>query len=106
VKLLLDENLPHALRNRIAGHDVYTVAYMKWSSFSNGELLALAAADSFDAFISKDQGLAYQQNLTTLPLAVILLRAKSNEMADIEPLLPALHAALHGLKPKVLVVVE
>jgi hypothetical protein len=28
MKLLLDENLPHQLRNEIAGHEVFTVAYM------------------------------------------------------------------------------
>ena len=39
MKLLLDENLPHALRLELPGHDCYTVAFMGWSGVENGALL-------------------------------------------------------------------
>jgi len=42
MKLLLDENLPHQLRNEIPGHDCVTVAYMGWGGLENGELLTRA----------------------------------------------------------------
>lgn len=41
MKLLLDENLPHDLRQHLAGHVVFTVAYMGWSGMKNGDLLQL-----------------------------------------------------------------
>ena len=43
MKLLLDENLPHALRRELPGHDAFTVQYMGWSRAKNGQLLAMAA---------------------------------------------------------------
>ena len=61
MKLLLDENLPHQLRLELPGHDAYTVAYMNWGGVENGELLRLAAIDGFDAVITNDRGLEYQQ---------------------------------------------
>ena len=90
MKLLLDENLPHALRHEIAGHDCFTVAYVGWAGVENGSLLALAAAAGFDATITKDAGVEYEQNLRNLPLAVVVLHAASNDMEDLRPLVPAL----------------
>jgi predicted nuclease of predicted toxin-antitoxin system len=97
MKLLLDENLPHRLRPLIAGHDVRTVTYMDWSGVENGELLARAAAEGFDAVITKDSGMPYEQNLGTLPCSIIVLEAKSNELGDIQPLLPELLNVLKNL---------
>ena len=74
MKLLLDENLPHQLQAELAGHDCSTVAYMGWAGVENGELLSRAAAHGFDALITKDANLQYQQNLAAVPLAVVLLQ--------------------------------
>jgi len=52
---------------------------MGWSGVKNGELLAFAATE-FDAFVPVDKNLPYQQNLTTLPVAVVVLDAASNEV--------------------------
>ena len=58
MKILLDENLPHALRLLLQGHDVYTVAYLGWSGTKNGALLQLAAEHGFDVMITLDKCLA------------------------------------------------
>lgn len=100
MKLLLDENLPHVLRNELPGHDCFTVAYMGWSGIENGELLALAASNGFDALHTKDANLEYEQNLIDLPLAVVVLEARSNDIDDIRPILPALVRALPTIVPK------
>jgi len=50
---------------------------MGWCGRKNGELLALAAAE-FEAFITVDQNLPYQQNIATLPIAVVVLVTPSN----------------------------
>jgi predicted nuclease of predicted toxin-antitoxin system len=100
MKLLLDENLPHKLRHEIPGHDCFTVAYMRWGGIENGELLALAASKGFDALLTKDANLQYEQNLVNLPIAVVVLRATSNDLDDIRPLLPALLGILDQLPPK------
>ena len=103
MKLLLDENLPHRLRALMVGHDVFTVEYMGWKGIGNGALLALAATHGFDAVVTKDTKIEYEQNLQTLPCALVVLEARSNSLEDIKPLLPALLSALDPLKPKSIV---
>jgi len=100
VKLLLDENLPHQLRMELPGHDVCTASYMAWSGVENGELLRLAAAASFDAVITNDRGLEYQQNLDNLPVAVIVILAKANTIEGIRPICGELLRALQHLQPR------
>jgi predicted nuclease of predicted toxin-antitoxin system len=103
MKLLLDENLPHRLRPLLVGHEVFTVAYMKWTGIENGELLELAAKNGFDALITKDNGMPYEHNAATLPCAIIVLQAPSNALADIEPLVPRILVQLNSLAPMTIV---
>lgn len=105
MKILLDENMPHDLRHFLPGHEVFTVAYMQWTGTRNGELLARAASAGFDAMISLDAGLEYQQNLHSLPVAVVLLKVPSNMLDDLRPRVPAMLDALAALKPKSLTVI-
>jgi hypothetical protein len=100
MKLLLDENVPHKLRALLPGHDCYTTAYMGWSGIENGELLRRAAANTFDALISTDRGIEYEQNQETLPIAVIVLLGKDNKLATLLSQVPDLLRALVDLKPK------
>ena len=102
MRLLLDESVPGRLRRWLALHDVHTVGEMGWSGTTNGKLLALAAAD-FDAFVTVDKNLPFQQNLTTLPVAVVLLDADSVELQALLPLVPALEQALLSLAPRTFV---
>lgn len=103
MKVLLDENIPHDLRHFLAGYEVFTVAYMGWSGIENGELLQKAAQDGFDAMITKDSGVAYEQHLPTLPVAVLILKSKTNKLEDIRPLIPATMVVLANLRPKSIV---
>jgi predicted nuclease of predicted toxin-antitoxin system len=86
MKLLLDENLPRQLRHEISSHDCSTVAFMGWSGVENGELLRRAAVAKFDAVVTKDAGVEFEQNLVNLPLAVVVLHAASNDIDGIRPL--------------------
>ncbi len=101
MRILLHESLPHDLAALIAGHEVSTVRVEGWASIKNGKLLALAAA-KFDAFITADRHLEFQQNLTTLPVAVVVLIARKNRLQDLQLLLPELVALLNRLPAKVL----
>jgi hypothetical protein len=75
---------------------------MGWSGIRNGELLQLAAGE-FDAFITVDKNLRYQQNLAALPIAVVVLLAQSNELRVLLPLVPMLEVTLAELQPRTLV---
>jgi uncharacterized protein (DUF433 family) len=65
-----------------------------WSDLDDGALLTAAAAVGYAAFLTMDQSLRFQQNLIGRPLAVVLLRARSNRLPDLAPLAPAVLAAL------------
>jgi len=89
VKVFLDECVDWRLARRLSGHDVKTARQMGWTTIKNGELLKLAASQ-FDVFLTVDRNLSYQQNLLAFSIAVVVLHAKSNRLADLEPLVPVL----------------
>lgn len=104
MKLLLDENLPHQIRLEIEDHEILTVAFMGWSGIENGELLNRAAAEGFDALLTNDRGFAYEHDVAYLPVAVIILLAKSNHIEMIRPHYPTLMEALRTIQPRTIVV--
>jgi hypothetical protein len=85
VKVLVDECVDWRLARDIIGHEVKTARQMGWSTIKNGELLALAVKE-FDVFVTVDRNLSFQQNLPAFEIAVIVLRAASNRLADLRPL--------------------
>lgn len=98
MKLLLDESLPKDLRLHLPGHQVTTVPERGWASKSNGELLGLAA-EEFDAFLTADQNLEYQQNPSRYDIAIVVLVARSNRVQDLVPLVPRLLQVLPEVRP-------
>ncbi|MGI4790722.1 MAG: hypothetical protein ACRYFS_17975, partial [Janthinobacterium lividum] len=74
MKLLLDECLPRKLKRGLPGHDVKTVPEMGWAGTENGELLPLIES-VFEAFITIDGNMRYQQKMTGRSFALIVLVA-------------------------------
>ena len=70
-----------------------------WSGATNGQLLELAAAQ-FDVFLTMDRNLEFQQNLSSLPIAVLVIEAGSNRMEHLEPMVPAILKELNHLVAK------
>jgi len=93
VRLLLDECVDRRFAMDVVGHDVTTVPDMGWATIKNGELLALAER-VFAAFVTVDRNLAFQQNLSRFDIVVVILRARTNRLADLRPPVPALLGAL------------
>jgi hypothetical protein len=96
VKLLLDECIDRRLAKDFGEHDIRTVPQMGWAGIKNGALLTLAE-DKFDVFITVDRNLSFQQNLPKFNIAVVVLHAASNRLADLKPLVPMILAALPTL---------
>ena len=99
MRVLLDECLPRRLRGGLPGHVVQTVQELGWAGTKNGALLRRAVAEGFEVFVTVDRNLEYQQHVPGLGLAVVALRAPSNDIADLEPLLPAVLVLLPALTP-------
>ena len=73
----------------LVGHEVSTVQRSGWTGIKNGKLLGLAASE-FDVFLTMDGNLEFQQNLSTLPIAVLVVEAVSNRMGHLVPLVPGI----------------
>ncbi len=93
MKVLLDECLPKKLKWELTGHNVITVSEQGWAGKKNGELLQLAA-DEFDVFITIDQNLITQQNLSNFNIAVVVVVAISNRLEILKPLMPQVQKVL------------
>ena len=101
MRILLDEDLPRRLGALLVGHEFNTVQRAGWSGIKNGRLLGLAAT-GFDVFLTMDGGLEFQQNLATLPVAVLVVEAVSNRMEHLVPLVPKILQELNHLPPRTL----
>ena len=98
MRILLDECVDWRLARDIIGHDVKTALQMGWTTIKNGELLTLAAKE-FDVFVTVDRNLAAQQNPSAVSIAIVVLRARSDRLADLKPLIPKLLRAIQVAKP-------
>jgi hypothetical protein len=98
MRLLLDECVPRRLKRELHGHDTRTVQDLGWAGIKNGALLRLANGQ-FDALLTVDQGVEYQQNLSNLSISVVVMIAQSNDVDDLRPLLAAVEQALARLPP-------
>lgn len=97
MKILLDECIDRRLARDLKGHTVKTAPQMGWAGIKNGRLLALAEKE-FDVFVTVDRNLSFQQHLPKFKIAVLVLRARSNRLVDLQPLAPAMLAIFPMLK--------
>ena len=98
MRVLLDESLPRELKEELSAHQVQTVPEMGWAGKKNGELLRLAN-ERFEVFVTPDKNLPEQQNLSGLKLAIIVVRARSNKLVHLVPLIPNLLRFLEVVRP-------
>lgn len=93
MRVFVDECVNRRFVRRLTGHDFTHISETPLRSTSNGALLRAVAPD-YDVFLTRDKNIPFQQNLKNLPLAFVVLRARSNSLADLLPLVPGLLAAL------------
>jgi predicted nuclease of predicted toxin-antitoxin system len=98
VRVLLDEHLPVDLAPTLPGHDIDTVVGRGWAGITNGELLQRMRGE-YGVLVTMDRGIEHQQNISALPFGVILVRAASNRLAHLLPLVPSIREAIAAAKP-------
>ena len=96
MKILFDECMPQPLRSILTGLDIHTAQEMGWGRVKNGELLKRAEG-LFDAFVTADQNLKYQQNLTGRRLAILVL--STNRWPRVKARTTEIRAAINSLRP-------
>jgi predicted nuclease of predicted toxin-antitoxin system len=99
MRVLLDECVPEGFLALLPEHlRAVTAREAGLAGRKNGDLLA-AAEGRFDVLVTVDQNLPWQQHLSTFSLAVVVLRARSNSLLSLRPLVPDLLRALSFVGP-------
>ncbi|MEQ1473452.1 MAG: DUF5615 family PIN-like protein [Candidatus Acidiferrum sp.] len=106
MRVLIDECIDERLRNSLSEYDCQTARYAGLAGLKNGELLSAAEAAKFDVFVTVDQSIEYQQNLSGRRIAIVVLRAKSNRLADLLEHLPVLLDGIGTIQPGQIVKIE
>jgi predicted nuclease of predicted toxin-antitoxin system len=98
VRVLLDGCVPSRLADELQDHEVNTAPELGWADLDDGPLLD-TMAERFDVLVTVDKSLPKQQRINNRPLAVVVLRAKTNRLVDLLPLAPKLRAVLENARP-------
>ena len=106
MRILLDHCVPKPFGRAFPAHDVKTTSQMGWEQLQNGKLLAQAAAASFEVFLTVDKNIRHQQNLQTLPLAIIVLNVSMNTPQALLPFAPLVERALTVLVPRQVIEID
>ena len=96
MKVLLDACVPRPLRQFLPGHAVHTAQELGWGKLKNGALLR-EAETQYDALVTSDQNLKYQQSMAGRKLAILVL--PTNDWTTIRRKTDEIAARVAGLKP-------
>ncbi len=89
-----------------ADHEVFTVKDVDWIGVKNGELLERMKSANFDALITIDKNLGYQQNIKLHGLKVYVLNAINNKLSTLTPFVGRLEEIMSAEGGAVIVVVD
>lgn len=99
MRILIGECIDERFRNSLTGHECQTARYAGLAGLKNGDLLKAAEAAEFDVFLTVNQGIEYQQNLTGLKIAIVISRTKSNRLQNLLQLVPACLTHIEFIQP-------
>ena len=105
MKILVDECLPRKLKHELPGHEVSTVPEMGWAGKKNGELLQLMNGQ-FDVFITIDGNMHYQQQLSEMHIAFVILKASNNKLDALKKLMPDVLVSIEDIQPGTVIYVK
>ncbi|HLN02308.1 MAG TPA: hypothetical protein VK335_23675 [Bryobacteraceae bacterium] len=97
MKILLDECLPLDFRHSFPNHEAHTAQWADLKGKKNGELLRAAEIAGYDVLLTVDQGIPRQQ-IADQKLSIILIRARTNQVEDLLPLVDAILQALETIR--------
>lgn len=97
MRILFDKGTPRQLRHRLFGHEVETAQERGWDTLTNGDLLDRAEEAGFEALVTTDQGIRYQQNMLNRRVAVVVLM--NTAWPRIARRTESVRQALEGIQP-------
>lgn len=105
MRILLDNCVTADLVQHIRGHDVVTAVEMGWDALDDGPLLD-AMAGRFAVLLTVDKSMRFQQLIAGRPVALIVMRARSNRVEHLARLVPELQRVLRTIRPGEFRVIE
>jgi len=84
-RVIIDECLPRRLKRLLPEAESQTAPEAGLAGLKNGKLLA-AISGRFEVFVTIDGNLEHQQDLRGLSFGIVVIHARSNRLADIEPM--------------------
>ena len=106
MKLLLDECAPKRLRNDFPDHEIRTLDEVGLKGLKNGELLSAVVSRGFEALITVDRRMPFQQNLAHLNLALVILVATPCRYEQLKLLVPKVLVELETIRPGEIVLIQ
>lgn len=97
MRVLIDECPNWRICRGLEGHECTSVQRMGWGGLTNGDLLRKAELE-FDAFISGDRNLSFQQQPLNFEIAIVVLHGGSTQLDDTMSLMPKVVSLLPQLK--------
>jgi hypothetical protein len=95
--ILFDQGTRVPLRKFLSDHTIKTAYQQGWSTLLNGDLLRVAEEAGFEALLTTDKNLEYQQNLKDRKIAIVALAR--NRWSLIEPEIERIVEAVNAAKP-------
>ena len=99
MRLLLDECVPQQLRFHLPGHEVATARFANLDGLLDDELLKAMLEEGYQALITLDRNLPYQQNLAKGGIAVLIISGRSTRPREVLAMASAVLRALDFLQP-------
>ena len=99
MRVLVDQCLPRQLAAELPGHQATTVRAQRWLGLRNGVLLRAALEAGFQAFLTNDSSIEFQQNVKKIGIGVIAIVGVRNRIQDLRPLIPKLLESLAVIVP-------
>ena len=96
MRILLDECLPRQLIAELGEHTVDTVQKSGWAGLKNGKLLEKVSG-KYEILLTIDKRIGHEQKIPG-DVAVVTVRARSNRIQDLKPLVPEILQALKEAK--------
>lgn len=96
MRILLDNNVNRRFALLIHGHEITHVQEIGWDKLRNGDLIQRAEEEGYEAMITCDKNIAYQQNLVNRRIGLTVLNSLFLKLDHIAPLAPKVQTVLDG----------
>jgi predicted nuclease of predicted toxin-antitoxin system len=102
MRVLIDECVDPRVKALFGDQEVATVHEQGWDTLEDGPLLS-HAQEQFDVLVTIDANLEFQQNLSKLQIALIVLHVPKNQIAHYRAIRKELLAAIEKVRPGVVI---